>query len=63
MVSARGECTLQGVLAMSGDIFGCHSSGGTIAISWLEARGGAEPLTMHRTDPTAEDYLRLGILV
>lgn len=42
---------LEGVLAMSVDIFGCHNSEGVPGISWVGARDGAEHQTMNRTSP------------
>lgn len=41
----------RGHLAMSGDIFGCHSWRGATGISRGEARNAAKHPTMHQTGP------------
>lgn len=46
----------QGILAMSGDIWDCHNSGGSC--SWHQggwARDAADPLTVPRMAPPTED--------
>ena len=46
-----------GHLAISGDIFGCHSWAATAGIYWVEAEGAAKPSTMHRGAPTLQNDL------
>ena len=44
-------------MAISGDIFGCHSWAATAGIFWVEAEGAAKPSTMHRGAPRAPNDL------
>ena len=44
-------CNWEPPLAMSGDIFGCHSLGGTLGIQQVEAKNPAKHPGMHGTDP------------
>lgn len=39
---------------MTGDTFGCHSCGVTVAISWVEAKDAAKHPTTHRAAPPSQ---------
>ena len=44
-------------MVMNGDLFGCHIEKCATGIQRVEARDGTEHPTMHRTAPTAKNYL------
>ena len=65
MILNQGQCCppcLPGVLAISGDSFGCHNLGGgglasSTGVQWVEARDTAKHSVVHRTVPHIRELI------